>query len=103
VNSLDRLEAVLEEERVALLHLDGDTVTRCAEAKQRLVDELLATDPKDPSTLRRVRDGLRRNGVLLAQARDCLRDAIREARGDALDGTPGREHVAAGVRVSLRG
>jgi hypothetical protein len=95
----DRLSVVLAEEREALRRVDAARVLSAASEKERLVQAMVEASPSeaDAPRLQQVRDELRRNGVLLAHARDCLRDAIRAAGGEAAAAR------GTGVHVSARG
>lgn len=77
---LSRLEGLLVEERAAIRRLDGTTVERLAFEKELLVERLVGSHAvRDEAWAARVRAAIvdiRRNGVLLANARDCLRDAL---------------------------
>ena len=90
------LRAVLAEERAAIRSLDAIAVERAAATKERLIAEIGAADEgeREPMLreLRLLREDLRRNLVLLAHARDCMRDAITRA-------TP--KGTAPGARLSI--
>ena len=77
---LNELDALLEGERIAIRRLDGPWVERAAMEKERLVRELFASEDAVGQAFRdRLKvtlDLLRRNGVLLAHARSCLRDVL---------------------------
>ncbi len=83
-DALARLAALLEEERVALRMLDAAKVAALAEEKAAIVEAL--QDGRDqfdrPLTeaLAPLVAELRRNCVLLAHARDVVRDAVEHAR-----------------------
>jgi hypothetical protein len=119
---------LLQEERAALRRLDADAVVAFAEEKETLVRALVAiaggdrasdeaangdgaASPPRPETvevpaperMRALQADLRRNAVLLAHARDCLRDTLRAAQAGLLEGAPGRERITTGVHVSTRG
>lgn len=87
--ALDRLEQLLDEERDALRRLDGARVEALTDEKSALVHALPESLPARPDLAPRLRAlaaGLRRNAVLLAHARDCLRDVlavVHEAPGPA--------------------
>ena len=89
--ALDQIDQLLEEERTAIRLLDGERV-------QAISDEKLALmAPK----LQNITAGLRRNAVLLANARDCLRDVLA-----AIPGAPQpapNATTTAPIRLSLRG
>ncbi len=77
---LAALDALLIEERRAIRKLDGPTVDHSATRKASLVETLRGFSAEqlraEGAALSRVIAALRQNGVLLAHARDCLRDAI---------------------------
>lgn len=107
--ALDRLEALLQTERSALRGLDAETVLSIAEQKESILttlsDDGVLGRPELRDRLRALVVHLRHNGVLLAQARDVVRDAVRAGR---LELQPGRlptspPRVPTGVRVSTRG
>lgn len=107
--ALARLEALLREERAAITAMDAVAVEAAAFEKERLFAVLARTDGSERRAhavrLRAVVAELRRNGVLLAHARDCLRDVLVAVRGPALDlhADPSRPTIRPGSRVSLTG
>jgi hypothetical protein len=99
---LDRLDALLEDERQALRKLDSAAVSAYADEKLALVQALqeLRYAHLAPR-LQHLGEGLRRNAVLLAHARDCLQEVLSD-----FPGVPRRptEHPPNGPqRLSLRG
>ena len=78
---LDRLTAVLEEERAAIRRLDGAGVEAAAAEKATLAQRLAALSPGQRTqlapSLRALAEQLRNNGVLLVHARGILRDILR--------------------------
>jgi flagellar biosynthesis/type III secretory pathway chaperone len=82
--ALTELEALLVEERDAIRRLDGQAVLEFARRKQALMATLAgqrdALGPRDATRLQGLTPALRQNGVLLAHARDVLRDAIAVLR-----------------------
>lgn len=82
--ALTQLEALLSEEREAIRSLDAGRVLELAARKQALVDELKAAAsafaPATAARLQALTPALRHNGILLAHARDVLRDAVAAAR-----------------------
>jgi hypothetical protein len=78
--TLDRLLEVLADERAALRAMDGPRVDLAANEKERLFAELVAGDafrrPELREQLAQLVAELRRNTILLAQARDCTKDAV---------------------------
>ena len=81
IKELEELLSVLAEERAAIRRLDGAAVERAALAKERIGVALATIDPKaHEADLRVVAAELRRNGVLLAHARSCLREVANIAK-----------------------
>ncbi len=78
--ALDELERLLREERDAIRALDGAKVLAFAQRKEEIVRSLVGPDaPLDAARSQRLRallPALRHNGVLLAHARDIMRDAL---------------------------
>jgi hypothetical protein len=72
------LLAVLDEERAAIRRLDATAVGAAARTKESLAQTLTALSPADlapiAGDMARLRAELRRNGVLLAHARACLKE-----------------------------
>lgn len=84
---LSRLEALLTEERAAIVSLDAASVERCADEKEALLGALLQGPPLDAglrAQLAMLRQALQHNLVLLAHARDCVRDALGAMRAGGL-------------------
>jgi hypothetical protein len=83
-DAISHLERVLREEREAIRCLDGAKVLELARDKESCMALLGAKDgalDKDQKArLRALVPMLRHNGILLAHARDILRDAIAAAR-----------------------
>jgi hypothetical protein len=104
-----RLERLLEEERAAIRALDGSSIERTAREKESLANELRAS-PRDELArqallLRELSANLRRNAILLAHARDLLRDVLAAARGIVAEARAARSataspYVTPGARVS---
>lgn len=101
----DRFEVILEEERAALRSLDGTRVDAIADEKTALLQDLqshgLIGRADMAPRLRRLSSSLRRNAVLLAHARDCLRDVL-----SVIHGAPGVGSLMLSdrpARVSVRG
>ena len=82
-----QLENILREEREAIRRLDGDMVLAFARQKEAIMATLRredgALEPTQRKRLAALAPALRHNGVLLAHARDVLRDAIAAARAGA--------------------
>lgn len=77
----DSLKTALANEREAIRRLDVAGVTRAAADKERMMAVLIkTTDPSLKAELVAVigelKAELRRNLILLAHTRDCIRDAI---------------------------
>lgn len=101
--ALDRIDQLLDEERAALRRLDGARVDALTDEKAALVralQECVAERPDLAPRLRVTAAGLRRNAVLLAHARDCLRDVL-----SSFQDVPGTRANGAAppTRLSLRG
>lgn len=100
---LAEFKVVLAEERAAIRKANAKAVLETATKKEQLAADLVATGAwSNPELLRGLTslvEELRNNGVLLAHARDCLRDAIA-----ALHGAPNHEVIKrTGVRLSVTG
>lgn len=86
------LKTALATEREALRKLDAKAVAEIAVEKQRLVTAIEGADAATKKALAKelgsIRDELRRNLILLAYARDYIRDAIAAVRpqGQAVGG-----------------
>lgn len=92
--AIEALFRVLEEERLALRRVDGATVESTARKKEALANDLAKRSPDEladhADAIRQLRSELRRNGVLLAQARSCLQHAIdllHPRKGNTRQGT----------------
>jgi hypothetical protein len=83
-DAITRLERVLREEREAIRLLDGAKVLDLAREKEAIVASLRKADGSfdaaQKARLRALAPALRHNGILLAHARDILRDSIAAAR-----------------------
>jgi hypothetical protein len=107
----EELRALLEEERIAIRTMDSAAVAASAERKVRLLEVLSACAANEQQTvvteLGALLPELKRNGVLLAHARDCLRDAIAATRGGLAEDVVTRRATAPAIRpgrrVSTRG
>ncbi len=84
--ALTRLETLLLEEREAISGLDADRVARISAEKEALFSMLEAATEVERRAfaprLHGLAPALRHNGVLLAHARDCLRDALAAMAGE---------------------
>lgn len=78
--ALDRLERLIEEERGSLRRRDAAHVAMLAGEKEMLLDALQRDrESLDRPAIERLRSasaGLRHNAILLAYARDALRDVL---------------------------
>lgn len=74
------LRDLLVEERVAIRALDSAEVERTSHAKEALLAELVAKEPSERAAylekIEPLRDELKRNLILLAHARDCMREVV---------------------------
>ncbi|MBX3258132.1 MAG: hypothetical protein KIS78_12240 [Labilithrix sp.] len=77
---LSAMRAALEAEREAIRRLDGDAVTQAAAVKEEILRGVhgapAAERPALVAALKELKIELRRNLLLLAHARDYLREAI---------------------------
>jgi hypothetical protein len=98
---LAELEQVLVEESVALKRLDRLAIDRAAEAKERILTALatsgLKLDASHQSGAARIRKHALRNQMLLAHARDSVRQVLGTASGRP------SSPVLGGLRLDLRG
>jgi hypothetical protein len=98
---LTELEAVLAGEAKALRKLDRPAIEHAMVEKLRLLEELdrtkLALSPAHRERLEALRTLARHNHVLLAHARDSIRQVLTVASGQA-SGAP-----LGGLRVDVRG
>jgi hypothetical protein len=78
------MRSALAAERDAIRRLDSAAVDEASHLKEKLLEAVLRTGPADRLPLLEglllVRDELKRNLVLLAHARDCMRDAHLHAQ-----------------------
>jgi hypothetical protein len=79
-----RLERLLDEERAAIRALDGPFLEKAADEKESLAGALKASPQEqlreNVPQLKRLSASLRRNAILLAHARDSVRDVLTAAR-----------------------
>lgn len=111
--TLDELDDLLVRERAAIVALDSETTLRLAEEKAALMDwlgPLVRGRADSEGRLRTSTRKLRDNCLLLAHARDCIRDVMgsyaRElnASGPASHGPrPGEAPARRGLKISVRG
>ncbi len=107
---LEKMEELLEEERMAIRSLRGTRVHGIACEKHELMQKLEATrDVRRPEHVRRVKQivaRLRHNSVLLVQAKTILAEAIRLKKAKLASptlGLPRPESHAADKRLSVVG
>jgi hypothetical protein len=78
--AVNRIEELLVEEREAIRRLDSERVANAAAEKEALLAQLAGAPSAERThvapRLRGLIPALRHNGVLLAHARDCVRDAL---------------------------
>jgi flagellar biosynthesis/type III secretory pathway chaperone len=98
---LAELEQVLVEESAALKRLDRAAIDRAAEAKERILAGLASSGLKLDATQRegaeRIRKHALRNQMLLAHARDSVRQVLGTASGRP------SSPVLGGLRLDMRG
>lgn len=94
---LDALRTVLVAERDAIRHLDSAAVVAASQTKEALLAIVANAGEAERrpmlQALAQVREELKRNLVLLAHARDFVRDAIARSRPQS---------AATGVRISVQ-
>lgn len=100
---IEELMVVLALEREAIRKTDAKGVLEAAMRKEKLAADLVEcgawTRGDMVDSLKKLVADLRNNGVLLAHARDCLRDAIA-----ALQGSPSAHSIRRiAVRLSVTG
>jgi flagellar biosynthesis/type III secretory pathway chaperone len=95
------LERVLTEEARALQKLDREGIERAAEQKAKLLEELATArsrlQPAQRPALERIRKAALRNHLLLAHARDSVKQVLGTASGRPAS------PVLGGLRLDLRG
>ena len=107
-DAIAELEQLLREERDAIRQLDGARVLHYAERKESIVAALKAEGGLSAANavrLRALAPALRHNSVLLAHARDIMRDALVVARADLGAAAPaqGRSGRIGPRLLSVRG
>ena len=97
-DTLTELEQLLREEREAIRRLDGVSVLSFAGRKEALVLALKKDGgvlcAEDAARLRALAPALRHNSVLLAHARDVLRDALVAVHAHAAPAVRGQAQSA---------
>lgn len=82
----ESLRGVLRDERAAIVRLDSEAVNRATSAKESLLATLLERAPaaRTPylELLAPLRADLERNMVLLAHAREAMRETVAELKAD---------------------
>jgi flagellar biosynthesis/type III secretory pathway chaperone len=100
------LERVLNDEARALKGLDRAGIDRAAEEKSKLLGELAAVrgelEAEHRPALERIRKLALRNHMLLAHARDSVRQVLSTASGRTGSGRPSSP-LLGGLRVDVRG
>jgi len=104
------LETLLREEREAIRRLDSPAVLSFAQRKEALIHTLrgggTTLSASGAESLRALVPALRHNSVLLAHARDILRDAITASRSEMASPTTPHGAPVAGAApriLSVRG
>jgi hypothetical protein len=112
--TLNEIERVLEDERVALRTLDVAVIERTTNDKARLdrqLSELAETgsfEPRHKDRIQAIRDSAVHNQLLLAHARSCVRAGLAAATGAEPAGyakptSQPPAPAATPVRVDVRG
>jgi hypothetical protein len=105
--TLAELEQLIGEEREAIRGLDGSRVLELATRKQALVARLAENCPfLSPECIHRLKalvPRLRQNGILLAHARNVLRDAVAVMRRASGPLVLPLHAAPAGATLSVRG
>ncbi len=108
--SIERLEQLLVHERDAIRRVDGSTVEALADEKVTLLNgmdrETLRADSSLTARFRKVSTELRNNAVILAHARNCLRDVVQlrtPAPAPATYSANGQLGTAGRKRLSITG
>lgn len=106
--AISRLEELLVEERSAIRNVDGSAVEAIALEKMMLLRGVRREQLRDDATMatrfRAVATGLRNNAVILAHARNCLRDIVQLAAVTPTTyGANGQLGAARARRVSVTG
>lgn len=105
------LRSLLDAERAAIRTRSSEAILKTAEQKEALLQTLqrhaaAGQGPAVRDALRELVPALRQNLVLLAHARDCLRDAIEAVRGEVLPPVPtvnASVPLRPGMRISVVG
>jgi hypothetical protein len=109
-DAITELEQLLRDEREAIRRLDGERVLSYAQRKEALaslVSQRSGGRPReeDATRLRALVPALRHNSILLAHARNVLRDALVAAKAQLGPGLTAQARPAAAVPriLSVRG
>src|SRR5258708_11006521 len=109
-DAITELEQLLRDEREAIRRLDGARVLSYAERKEALLGALreggAPLSEENAAGLQDVVPALRHNSVLLAHARDILRDAIVATRAELGAPAVSKAQAAPGAApriISVRG
>ena len=77
---LEAIEALLIEERLAIRSMSSANVLALAERKGQMFNDFLQVSPEERKAVQkdfeRIVASLQRNCILVAHARDCVRDAV---------------------------
>jgi hypothetical protein len=108
-DAITELEQLLRDEREAIRQLDSARVLSYAERKEALVGSLKqggkTLSEENATRLRALAPALRHNSVLLAHARDVLRDALVAVQAEHGPALPAQPRPPAPVPriISVRG
>lgn len=109
-DAITQLDQLLREEREAIRRLDGERVLSYAERKESIVRSIKEAcggklSEEDARRLRALGPALRQNSILLAHARDVLRDALVAAKAELGPGLSAQARPAAAIprMISVRG
>lgn len=108
VEALDRLHEVLEEERAAIRSVNASSVEALAMEKLMLMRafnrDVLREDPELLARFKDMTTELRNNAVVLAHARNCVRDLVHlAAPAPATYAANGYRSTGTTGRLSLKG
>jgi hypothetical protein len=108
-DAITELEQLLRDEREAIRQLDSARVLSYAERKEALVEGLKRdgglNSAENAARFRALAPALRHNSILLAHARDVLRDALVSVRAEVAQVLPSRPRPVGAVprMISVRG